>query len=88
VSRNAVCLAVREDGGVGPLTPVIDVLVAQADATANRAAEQRLSVKRKPSIELLFKEFNYDFGRLRTADSRLRLPMRANLRNPAEGTAQ
>ena len=43
VSRNAVCLAVSADGGVGPLIPVTDVAVVHADATRqenNRRASQ------------------------------------------------
>jgi hypothetical protein len=53
---------VSEEGGTGPLTPVIVAFVAQADATTSTVAEQRLSVNRRSNMELLCGEFNYDFG--------------------------
>ena len=42
VSRNAVCLAVSADGGVGPLIPVTDGAVVHAERQAgnNRGASQ------------------------------------------------
>src|ERR1700693_2234432 len=51
VSRNAVCRGVSEEGGIGPLIPVIDVFVAHADARRANPAEYRLSVSRRSSIE-------------------------------------
>jgi hypothetical protein len=42
------------------LTPVIDVLVAHADAKTTNAAEYRLSVKQRPGIVFLASDFNYD----------------------------
>jgi hypothetical protein len=53
---------VSEEGGIGPLTPVIDVALVHADARTSNAAEYRLSVSRRPSIEFLCGDFNYDFG--------------------------
>src|SRR5258705_13782919 len=46
VSRNAVCLAVRAEGGVGPLIPVIDVAVVHADATRRNETQNRRSITR------------------------------------------
>jgi hypothetical protein len=48
---------VSEEGGIGPLIPVIDVFVAQAEATTSTAAEYRLSDGRKSSIEFLGSDF-------------------------------
>src|ERR1700693_5729314 len=62
VSRNAVWRGVSEEGGIGPLIPVIDVALVDADATSTSAAEYRLSISRKLIIEVLCRAFNYSFG--------------------------
>src|SRR5258705_1476960 len=46
VSRNAVCLAVSAEGGVGPLIPVIDVAVVHADTTNKNGSEVRRIISR------------------------------------------
>jgi hypothetical protein len=54
---------VSEEGGTGPLIPVIVVFVAQADATRTSADECRLNASRRRSIEFPFcGDFNYRCG--------------------------
>ncbi|MDQ6870975.1 MAG: hypothetical protein M3037_03060 [Gemmatimonadota bacterium] len=57
MSRKAVCRGGSDEGGTGPLIPVIVVFVARADAGTSSAAEYRLSVSRKASIEFLGSDF-------------------------------
>src|SRR5258705_4737297 len=52
VSRNAVCLAVSAEGGVGPLIPVIDVALVHADTTNKNGSEMRRSVSRTSGMGL------------------------------------
>jgi hypothetical protein len=53
VSRNAVWRGVSDEGGIGPLIPVIDVALVHADAMTRRVAEYRLIVSRRWIIECL-----------------------------------
>src|SRR5882762_8531090 len=53
VSRNAVCLVVSAEGGIGPLIPVIDVALVHAEAATRRAIESLFTLGRIPPIEFL-----------------------------------
>jgi hypothetical protein len=50
VSRNALCRGVSAEGGVGPLTPVIDVALVHADATMSRQAQARRIIRPNFSV--------------------------------------
>jgi hypothetical protein len=57
VSRNAVWRVVSAEGGVGPVTPVIDVALVHADVMTRSKTEERRSISRMSAMWSLAGDF-------------------------------